>query len=141
MDSSPSSASAAAPLPRLAEQLRVLSELTETLTYRLLELEERLASQELRILPLTEGAAADPAAAALLQDEMELRLEDTEERLTRLEGVLSGLETPASGAPLAAAEASPDVALIPSEEESAEDEGWLDEGGQEDSYPPFRRIA
>jgi hypothetical protein len=141
MDSSHSSATAAAPLPRLAEQLRVLSELTETLTYRLLELEERLASQELRIAPLLEGAAGDPAGAAVLQDEMELRLEDTEERLSRLEGVLSGLETPASGTPLATLEEEPEAALAPSEQESAEDQGWLDEEGVEESYPPFRRIA
>jgi hypothetical protein len=141
MDPSHSSATAVAPLPRLAEQLRVLSELTETLTYRLLELEERLASQELRVLPLLEGAGGDPAGAAVLQDEMELRLEDTEERLSRLEGVLSGLETPASGAPLAASEEEPEAALAPSLEESADDQGWLDEEGEEQAYPPFRRIA
>jgi len=33
-------------LHRLVDQLRVLSELTETLTYRLLELEEKVAASE-----------------------------------------------------------------------------------------------
>lgn len=81
--------SAGQPLERLAGQLQSLSELTEALAYRLLDLEERLAAQDRRLQPLLEGpAAADPQMA-----DTELRLDDTEERLTRLESLLSGLDT------------------------------------------------
>ncbi|MCS5697798.1 hypothetical protein NZK32_01890 [Cyanobium sp. FGCU-52] len=76
---------------RLAEQLRTLSEMGETLTYRLLELEERLAAQELRLAPLLERQGGLEAAAA---EDMELRLGDTEERLGRIEAVLNGMERP-----------------------------------------------
>ena len=76
---------------RLAEQLRTLSQMGETLTYRLLELEERLAAQELRLAPLLERGGGIDAAAA---EDMELRLGDTEERLGRIEAVLQGLERP-----------------------------------------------
>jgi hypothetical protein len=76
---------------RLAEQLRTLSEMGETLTYRLLELEERLAAQELRLTPLLERQGGLDAAAA---EDMELRLGDTEERLGRIEAVLNGIERP-----------------------------------------------
>lgn len=76
---------------RLAEQLRTLSEMGETLTYRLLELEERLAAQELRLAPLLERRGGLDAAAA---EDMELRLGDTEERLGRIEAVLNGIERP-----------------------------------------------
>jgi hypothetical protein len=136
MDSSPPSASVVPPLPRLAEQLRVLSELTETLTYRLLEVEERLASQELRVRPLLDAADGDPAGAAVLQEEMELRLEDTEERLSRLEGVLSGMETPASASSAASSAATSSQAI----EELEDAQGWTDEEGEEELHP-FRRIA
>lgn len=74
---------------RLAEQLRTLSEMGETLTYRLLELEERLAAQELRLAPLLERQGGLDAAAA---EDIELRLGDTEERLGRIEAVLNGIE-------------------------------------------------
>jgi len=73
---------------RLAGQLNVLSQVVETLTYRLLELEERLAAQELRLQALQEqqgpAATLDPAA--------EWRLDDTEQRLQQLEALLSGLD-------------------------------------------------
>ena len=39
---------------RLADQLQTLSEVAETLTFRLLELEERLAAQELKVQSLLE---------------------------------------------------------------------------------------
>lgn len=84
---SPTTVFAGQPLARLAGQLQSLSELTESVAYRLLELEERLAAQELRLQPLLEGpVAADPQMA-----DTELRLDDTEDRLTRLEALLSGL--------------------------------------------------
>ena len=146
MDSSHPSASVVPPLPRLAEQLRVLSELTETLTYRLLEVEERLASQELRVRPLLDAAGGDPAGAAVLQEEMELRLEDTEERLSRLEGVLSGIETPASASSADSSAAPSPAATSPAAtssqaiEEPEDEQGWTDEEGEEELHP-FRRIA
>ena len=68
---------------RLADQLQTLSEVAEAITFRLLELEERLAAQELRLEPLLEGQAGSQGA---LSDETELRLDDTEDRLARLEG-------------------------------------------------------
>ena len=62
---------------RLAGQLRALSEVTETLTVRLLELEERLLAQESKLEPL-------------MAEDTEFRMADTEDRLSRLEGLLSG---------------------------------------------------
>ncbi|MFO0038894.1 MAG: hypothetical protein ACK522_08110 [Synechococcaceae cyanobacterium] len=74
-------------LARLADQLHGLSRLAETLTIRLLELEERLQVQQERLDPLIEAAqSADPAQAEAL----DLRLEETEERLAQLEALLQG---------------------------------------------------
>lgn len=81
--------SAASGLRRLADQLQTLSELTESLTYRLIELEEKVAAVDLRLEPLLLGAVVD---SATLTDDTELRLDDTEARLARLEAVLTGLE-------------------------------------------------
>lgn len=78
------------PVMRLAAQLHSLSELTETLAFRLLELEERLAAHDLRVQSLLESQL--PATADSTAD-TELRLEDTEERLARLESLLLGAET------------------------------------------------
>jgi hypothetical protein len=70
---------------RLADQLQVLSQVAETLTFRLLDLEERLAGQELQF----QGGSA---GCDLISGGTELRLAETEERLTRLESLLeSGL--------------------------------------------------
>jgi hypothetical protein len=63
----------------------------ETLTFRLLELEERLAAQELKMHSLLEGQGGGFVEAS---EDTELRLGDTEDRLARLEGLLSGLESP-----------------------------------------------
>lgn len=76
---------------RLADQLQTLSEVAETLTFRLLELEERLAAHEAKILPLLEDHGT---GSGEVSEETELRLGDTEERLARLEGLLSGLDSP-----------------------------------------------
>lgn len=81
MASAPNNPVAAGPLARrLAGQVQALSELTESLAFRLLELEERLAAQEIRLQPVQP------------EDVTELRLDETEERLARLEGLLAGLE-------------------------------------------------
>ena len=74
---------------RLADQLQVLSQVTESLTYRLLELEERLGNQERRIGERLEEAAAQEAVHG---DVMAQRLGDTEERLARIEAALQGLD-------------------------------------------------
>ena len=79
---------------RLAAQLQTLAQLGETLTYRLLELEERLAEQQERFAPLLfDGESPegqDPAGAAA---GLALRMGDTEERLGRIEALLDGLQT------------------------------------------------
>lgn len=72
---------------RLADQLQALSVLLESLTIRLLELEERLLAQEQRAQPGT-----DPES----QQELEQRLEDTDQRLLRIEALLQDLEQPAA---------------------------------------------
>ena len=71
---------------RLADQLQALSVLAESLTIRVLELEERLLAQERR---------AHPGEDAASRQELELRLEDTDQRLLRIEALLHDLERPA----------------------------------------------
>lgn len=78
---------------RLAQQLHTLSQLVETLTYRLLELEERLAVQDQRLQALAEVAQPGMASSAAAQE----RLDDTEERLKRLESLLNRIEPAAVG--------------------------------------------
>jgi uncharacterized coiled-coil protein SlyX len=77
---------------RLAEQLHTLSRVVETITYRLLELEERLALQESQLHDLQQQTAGSQQ----LSDGAELRFDDTEERLGRLESLLNGLGSPAA---------------------------------------------
>jgi chromosome segregation ATPase len=83
---------------RLSVQLSTLSELLETITYRLLELEERVAAQDLKIQGLEEQLLDPAAVASGLSDDAELRLEDTEERLSQLEALLNGMGSPAGAA-------------------------------------------
>lgn len=83
------SVSAPAAIGRLAHQLHTLSQLSESLTYRLLELEERVAALDLLVQPLLTARSAE---SAQLSEDAELRLEDTESRLTRLESMLSDLD-------------------------------------------------
>jgi hypothetical protein len=61
-------------IARLVEQLNALSQLVESLAFRVVELEDRLAASELRIKPLL-----DAGIAAAHSDPTELRLNDTEE--------------------------------------------------------------
>ena len=86
------SVSAPAAFGRLAHQLHTLSQLSESLTYRLLELEERVAALDLLVQPLLTARSAE---SAQLSEDAELRLEDTESRLTRLESMLSDLDSAA----------------------------------------------
>jgi hypothetical protein len=79
---------------RLVVQLQLLSEVTEQITYRLLELEERVGEGERSLFLMQEegqGAEAIPAA-------MEDWLEETEQRLGRVEELLRGPETRGSSA-------------------------------------------
>jgi hypothetical protein len=73
---------------RLADQLQTLSQVAEILTFRLLELEERLTVHEVRLEQLLEGATASGAPMA---EGTELRLVETEDRLARLESLLKGV--------------------------------------------------
>lgn len=70
---------------RLVEQLNALSQLTESLAFRVVELEEKLAATELKLKPLLDASSSTAHA-----DDTELRLEDTEERIARLESLLNG---------------------------------------------------
>ena len=78
---------------RLADQIQRLSELMETLTYRMLELEERLVIQEERIAAQDRLEGASGEAAAVL----ERRLEESTERLLRIESVLAGFDPGMAG--------------------------------------------
>lgn len=82
--------SAFAPLDagsRLVDQLNTLSEVVETITYRLLELEERLAAQDLRLRDLSQEGSSEPTRP----EAMEFHLDDTAERLLRIEAMLTGI--------------------------------------------------
>lgn len=92
------SVSAPAGIGRLAHQLQLLSELCESLTVRLLELEERVVSLDQQLQPLRAARSADTAQSA---EEAALRLDDTEHRLNRLEGLLAGIQSPPASRELA----------------------------------------
>ncbi len=79
-----SAASSASLQQRISEQLQALSQVGETLTLRLLELEERLASLEEQIGELGANPDDDPAHL-----ESNAILAHTEERIARLEELLN----------------------------------------------------
>ena len=122
---------------RLADQLQLLSEVAESLTYRLLEFEERLADQEQRLL---ERQAAEPQLA----EEMELRLLATDDRLARIESLLAAAETTAAAhhlQPVRRASTHPQVpgsplstrqtaGHAPAEVEIAAEDPFVEEGEQ-----------
>lgn len=100
---------------RLADQLQILSEVAEILTFRLLELEERLTVHEVRLEQLLEGGLA---SGATMDEGTELRLVETEDRLARLESLLKGV-----------------AAQAPHQDEPiAEDEPFLDEPFLDDDH-------
>ena len=74
---------------RLSEQLQALSQVGETLTLRLLELEERLGGLEEQLLELDSRSEGQGELSA---DTGEL-LAATEERIARLEDLLTGQAT------------------------------------------------
>jgi len=90
----PSAAPEAAPPQRLADQLHDLAAVSESLTYRLLELEERLAEQERRLTALDRP---DPGAGSDASEALAARLGETEQRIERVEALLAGLEHPGPG--------------------------------------------
>jgi len=105
---------------RLANQLQTLTEVAEILTFRLLELEERLAGQEVRLEQLLEGALTSGAPMA---EGTELRLVETEDRLARLESLLKGV---AAQAPYQD-EPKCEEDTIADEDPIAEEEPFLDD--------------
>ncbi len=115
---------------RLADQLQTLSEVAEILTFRLLELEERLAGHELRLEQLLDGGLAPGAPLA---EGTELRLVETEDRLARIESLLKGVAAQAPHQDEPVAEEEP----IAEEETIAEEEPFLDD--HEFERPSFER--
>jgi hypothetical protein len=83
------SVTAPAAIGRLAHQLQTLSQVSETLTYRLIELEERVAALELLVQPLLTARSAE---ATQLSEDAAHRLDETEARLAELESMLSSFE-------------------------------------------------
>lgn len=80
---------------RIGEQLQALSQVSEALMFRLLDLEERLGAVEQQ-LATSLSARDDQAASGLGVDTGEI-LALTEERLARLEDLLSGGRQPLGG--------------------------------------------
>jgi hypothetical protein len=72
---------------RLSGQLETLSELAEHLTYRVLELEERLVDQDQQLTSLQE---ASNDFSTRVGHAMEERIEETEARLARIERLWQG---------------------------------------------------
>jgi hypothetical protein len=66
---------------RLVAQLNALSQLTEMLAFRVVELEEKLAATEQML---------ESVSAPVPCETTELRLEETDERISRLETLLHG---------------------------------------------------
>ncbi|MFN9618910.1 MAG: hypothetical protein ACK55X_04245 [Synechococcaceae cyanobacterium] len=77
-------------LVRLSEQLHALSRVAETITVRLLELEEKLLLQQERLQPLFEAAVAVDSDRS---EQIDQRLDDTEQRLAQLEELLHSRST------------------------------------------------
>jgi hypothetical protein len=73
--------------------LHTLAQLGETLTYRLIELEERLAEQQERLAPLLlDGQTPELRPPGEAAEQLARRMGATEERLGRIEALLAGLE-------------------------------------------------
>ncbi len=88
----PEPSSTAAPaVDRLAGQLNTLSEVVETLTFRLLELEEQVSVQQQRLEPLMEASDREDERQDALR---KLRFDQTEQRLSHLEQLLQVAQGP-----------------------------------------------
>jgi hypothetical protein len=77
----------------------------ETITYRLIDLEEQVLALHQRLQELTEAAAGDTSQLAG-SAEVEHRLDDTEERLLRIESMLSRAATATAGSHLSVVDSS-----------------------------------
>jgi hypothetical protein len=130
---------------RLSVQLQTLSELAESLTFKVLELEERLSAQDhqLSSLQMASDELSDGVTRA-----MEERMLETEDRLVRIEELLQGGGHRSS--PSRSLRALPKPAPIDPEAYAiADDSEFLDEshgdpaeitGQDEDAFmedPPF----
>lgn len=130
---------------RLGEQLHALSRVAETLTYRLLDLEEKLTAQEEMLASLIGSAmASDPAQV----EQMDQRLAETESRLAHMEELLAGAESPSQSRHLQAMPSVPSAAGRRSVEAAGFNQPALEEAFDEDPFPeegeqPFmdERIA
>jgi len=72
---------------RLSVQLQTLSEMAENLTFRVLELEERLSEQDHQLVSLQ---MASVELTDGITQAMEERMVETEDRLVRIESLLQG---------------------------------------------------
>ena len=108
--------------------------MAEAITFRLLELEERLAAQELRLEPLLEGHAD---SQGLFADDTELRLDDTEDRLARLEGLLKGIENQGVGRHLRPVVASQLAHAQEAQQESFLDDSLVEQPFLDEEEQPF----
>ena len=79
---------------RIGEQLQALSQVSEALMFRLLDLEERVGAAEQQLVGL--HAREDQVVAGIGVDTVEI-LALTEERLARLEDLLSSSRQPLAG--------------------------------------------
>jgi hypothetical protein len=110
---------------RLSEQLRALSEVSEVLTIRLLELEERLARAEQQLEQQESGTQAGPDGAGSTGEV----LAQTEARIARLEEWLQGH-------PASAVRLGPSVLPFPRGESNGE-EAVIHQGDfGVDPFPP-----
>ena len=118
---------------RLANQLQTLSEVAEILTFRLLELEERLTVHEVRLEQLLDGATASGAPMA---DGTELRLVETEDRLARLESLLKGVaaQAPYQDEPKCEEDTIADEETIAAEEPFLDDQEFERPNGERQEF-------
>jgi hypothetical protein len=110
---------------RLSGQLKTLSEVAESLTYRMLELEERVAVQQRELTARQQSAEVQHNDLA---DAMEERLRETENRLGRLEGLLRNIEPrPLAPSPLRAV---PQPSAVPPQSGEREREDFASVPGE-----------
>ena len=130
----PSAAPEPAPPQRLADQLHDLAAVSETLTYRLLELEERLAEQERRLTALDRP---DPGAGSDASEALAARLGETEQRIERVEALLAGLEHPGPGRRLQALPGSERFSSLSEQHGEAIDSEVAEDPFYEEGEQPF----
>lgn len=121
---------------RLSEQLETLSKLAESLTYRILELEERLACQDAVLKDLQ---SASEYLTNGFDSEVVERIQRSEERLARMEELLQETGKPSHSArtlrALPTRSPRPRLEDPPTDDVSEEqlfpEDAWVDDGSQE----------